>query len=336
LPPSPLPFPSSTPRSEGQLYHYLWLNNNNLWTEVPGFMLEAIALPGASRRGACLFPLPAVWGEQIEPALHARPAASDAPACTDAPSPRPMAPHALPARAAEKNPCRCQAWIDLSNNTRFCPTRATVEGLAPGVLELLVTDSVIDSTCLRSDFSVVQLRDYLADPQNYVTSIPPPPPLKHPSGSSGSSGAGGGGGSSSGGGGNPASGPVPAGGYSAPYYPGRRGGGGGLNAGAAAGIAIGVVVAVAVLGGLVWFVVRPIWQERRATSFFRTKDLDGDGLPVLAAPPPAAGPPGAGLSHSASDQAMAAFEAGWGRYAQGGPGSGGGGGRYPMRSGSAV
>jgi hypothetical protein len=230
--------------------------------------------------------------------------------------------------AASKNACKCQAWIDLSNNTRFCPTRATVEALNPGVLELLVTDSVIDSTCLKSDFTVVQLRDYLGDPQGYVDSIPPPPPLKRRN-----SGA------------APAAAPpeAQAGGYGGAWYaspPAPRGGGGAraLNPGAAAGIAIGVIVAAAVMGGLVWFVARPIWQERRATGFFKTKELDHDGLPVLATPGGGPPPPSsAPLSHSASGQAMAAFEAGWGRYAQGGDGGGGGAnGGFSMRGGSAA
>jgi hypothetical protein len=34
---------------EAQLYHYLFLNNNELWTEIPGYMLEAIAIPGEGR-----------------------------------------------------------------------------------------------------------------------------------------------------------------------------------------------------------------------------------------------------------------------------------------------
>lgn len=34
-----------------QLYHYLFLNANQLWTEIPGYMLEAIAVPGEGEGG---------------------------------------------------------------------------------------------------------------------------------------------------------------------------------------------------------------------------------------------------------------------------------------------
>jgi hypothetical protein len=55
---------------------------------------------------------------------------------------------------------------------------------------------------------------------------------------------------------------------------GDGGGGGGLKPAAIAGIVVGAFVAAAVLGGLVFMVARPYFQERRATSFFKTTELD--------------------------------------------------------------
>lgn len=40
------PLPRAGPR-EAQAFHYLFLNDNTFWTEIPGYMLEAIAVPGA-------------------------------------------------------------------------------------------------------------------------------------------------------------------------------------------------------------------------------------------------------------------------------------------------
>jgi hypothetical protein len=192
---------------------------------------------------------------------------------------------------ADRNPCRCEAYIDLSNNTRFCPTRGTLDALANGVLETLVTESNIEISCLRSDFTVAGLRDYLRDPANYIDAIPAAPPSSKRARSS----------------------------SAAPKtLPGSK-----LTPAAAAGVVVGVVALVGVIGALGWFVGRPLWQERRATGFFRTKELDGQPAGPLGA---LGGPGGApAMQHSPSDAAMAAFEAGWGRYAQNGNGGGGGG-----------
>lgn len=37
--------PPIKPNSVQQAFHYLVLSSNELWTEIPGFMLDAIALP---------------------------------------------------------------------------------------------------------------------------------------------------------------------------------------------------------------------------------------------------------------------------------------------------
>ena len=225
-----------------------------------------------------------------------------------------------------------------------------------------MTDSVIEITCLRSDFSVVGLREYLLDAARWSQSVPPAPPIKKRARAA------------------------------APKtLPGSR-----LTAGGAAGVVIGVLAALALLGALVWFVARPRWQERRAQSFRKAHELDGGTGGGAAAhhigayaagssafdasslapgvPPPTAVPQpprpasagggalgglaglGAGLFGGSSggaaagggaggggaggqpqspmasvgDATLAAFQAGWGRYAAGtGAASGGrsGGGR---------
>ncbi|KAI8474461.1 MAG: hypothetical protein J3K34DRAFT_132199 [Monoraphidium minutum] len=198
---------------EEQLFHYLFLDNNDIWSEIPGYMLNAIAIP------------------------------------------------------ADANPCHCNTYLDLTNTTRFCPTAATVESLAPGVAAALAGGPG-DLACLRSDFSTTSLRQYLLDPAAYSTSTPPPPP----SSPRAAKPRPGGGAKSSGGGGD---------------------GSGKLSPGAAAGVAIGVVAALALICGLGFVFAKPYLQERRATSFFKTSELDHN--PQIA-------------SNSA-----AAMEAGWGR-----------------------
>jgi len=283
---------------DAQLYHYLFLNNNAFWTEIPGYMLEAIAVPGENFIHACWSELCTLSARCFDPAVFTERSIKQTPWPALA-SPHPTTqPTTQPTHPADRNPCRCEAYIDLSNNTRFCPTRASLDFLVPGVLKALVIDSNIEISCLRSDFTVTGLREYLQDPSSYTAVIPPAPPISKKARSASAS---------------------------PKTIPGSK-----LTPGGAAGVVIGVLAAVGGLGALVWFVVRPKWQERRATGFFKTKELDA--APIV---PPAA-VPSATLQHSPSDAAMAAFEAGWGRYAQNGAGGSGGVARFDGRGGSAV
>jgi hypothetical protein len=140
--------------------------------------------------------------------------------------------------------------MNLANNTRFCPTRATVGALNIGTVEALTSQYAANITCRREDFSQTTLKEYLASPATYLTAIPPPPPSKaRPAGSGG----------------------------------GKRSSskGGKLPGGAVAGIVIGVFAAVGGLAALAYFVGRPMYQERKATGFFKTRELD---LPLPGQP----------------------------------------------------
>lgn len=180
-------------------------------------------------------------------------------------------------KTAERNPCRCSLFINLANNTRFCPTKATVSSLAAGTVEALSAASAANVTCRLSDFSQTTLKEYLANPKAYLTSIPAAPPPKLLAAS--------------------ASRRRP------------RGGGARLGAGAIAGIVIAALAAVGGVAALAWFVGRPRLQEKRATGFFKTRELDiplpGSGA---GAPPPLSGGGAAGAGAQAQ-----AMEAGWTR-----------------------
>jgi hypothetical protein len=187
-------------------------------------------------------------------------------------TPTPLRPLSPPQTAAERNPCRCSLYLTLANNTRFCPTRATVGSLAIGTVDALTGANAPNITCRRDDFTQTTLKEYLMSPANFLPTIPPPPPPR-----ARAPGPGGGGGG------------------------GRRRGA--LAPGAIAGICIGVAAALAIVGALGYFVARPIYRERRATGFFKTRELD---LPIGAgAPPPANGAGGV--------SAAAVMESGWNR-----------------------
>lgn len=164
--------------------------------------------------------------------------------------------------------------MNLANNTRFCPTKDTVAQLSRGAVAALSAPNTINITCLRYDMSPTSMAEYLSDPSKYLDAIPPAPPsrgiVRSPS--------------------------------AAP-----RGSGKAAAAGRIAGAVIGVVAAVAIIGAIGWFVVRPRLAERRATGFFKTRELDLPPATMTAAANP--------LSAAA-----ASMEPGWGRdlYANGG------------------
>ncbi|KAI8475355.1 MAG: hypothetical protein J3K34DRAFT_61406 [Monoraphidium minutum] len=203
--------------ADHQGFHGVVLANNDLWTELPAFLLDQVSY------------------------------------------------------ADDANPCRCYLYLNLANNTRFCPTAATVSELSKTALASLTTDTSRNISCSKGDLSVVPLKAYLKNADGYLTAIPPPPPSKGITRS--------------------ASAPPKAG--------GGGGGGGGGSAGKVAGAVIGVLAAVAIIGGLGWFVVRPRLQERRATGFFKSRgELDGagGGLPP-AGTAGTAGTPGGAPGH---------------------------------------
>lgn len=144
-------------------------------------------------------------------------------------------------------------YLDLTNTTRFCPTASTVASLAPGSLQALMSPNAPDLSCLRSDFSLVTLKQYLASPGAASTSIPPAPPSR---------------------GAVREAKPRPAAPDAAPQRQGGGGGGGKLSGGAVAGVVIGVLAALGIMAAVGFFVLKPMVQERRATSFFKTSELD--------------------------------------------------------------
>jgi len=123
--------------------------------------------------------------------------------------------------------CGCQTYFNISNNYLYCPTKASLEGFTMDEsLNMALAD--LGMTCLLPSNEVVKVYDYMQKPENYITEIPD----------------------------------MPEGGYAStgPAYTARAssgsGGGGSPNPGAIAGIVIGVLAGVAVLGGLAFFLYK--------------------------------------------------------------------------------
>lgn len=87
----------------------------------------------------------------------------------------------------DSNPCGCYLWIDLSNNTRFCPTAEAVASLSKSTIQALTAPDGINITCLTGDFTKTKVSDYLTAVASgnqgvLLKSIPsqPTPPSQDP------------------------------------------------------------------------------------------------------------------------------------------------------------